>query len=607
MIINESIKVKVNPNSKKYYNSIGYECDNYDVINIKILHLPKGSNINIDVKCDNCNNEISVKFNKYYKSTNGFKDNYYCKKCSYIKRKKTNLEKYGDENYQNVQKIKKTKLERYGNENYTNRNKAKKTFIEKYGVDNPSKICGVKEKKQNAFISKYGVDNPFKSDEIKDKIKQTNLKKYGSEFYLNSEQCKSKYSKFCESLGVDHYSKTEEFKEKFKETCLIRWGKTTNLLNNDIKDQIKKTNIIKYGFDHAMKNKDISLLNTKKLIENRYNYFLKLGYEYIDYDFDNRLYRLKNLKCDHIFDINYDLFRSRIKYENNSCLVCYPLKELSSIKEKEIVNWLREIGLEVLENNREIIHPKEIDIYLPDYKIAIEFNGLYYHSDKFKEKKYHLHKTIECQNKGIQLIHIWEDDWVYRKDIIKSIILNKLNLIKNKIYARKTIVREISTVEAKKFLNKNHIQGYTNSSIKIGLFTGSELVSVMTFGSRRINAKNNYELIRFANKLNTNVIGGASKIFKYFLKRYKKNNIVSYSDISLFSGDLYEKLGFKNDGPTSLNYYWTDLNTKYHRFNFNKKKLIKMGYDKKMTEEEIMKSIGYYKIWSCGQVRWIYS
>jgi hypothetical protein len=607
MILEKEIEIKVNPNSRLYYNNIGYKCENYDNIKIEVTDLPKGSNILIKIKCDNCGDAKNTKFNKYYKSTNKLKDKYYCIKCNYIKAKKTKLEKYGSENYQNIEKIKETKLEKYGSENYTNRDKAKKTLLNKYGVDNPSKLESIKERKKETTLQNYGVENPFQSVEIKEKIKETCLKKYDSEYYITSDDAKSKYDIFCNRIGVGHYSKSDDFKQKFKKTCLVKWGETTNLLNRYIKDRIKETNIVKYGFDHAMKNKEISLLNTKKLIDSRYNFFLKLGFEYVDYDFENQVYKLRNIECGHVFEINYDLFRSRIKYNNSSCLVCYPKKDLSSIKEKEIVNWLISLNIDVIENDRDIINPKELDIYLPKFKLAIEFNGLYYHSDKFKEKNYHINKTNMCNNFGIELIHIWEDDWVYKKEIVKSIILNKLNLINKKIYARNTEVKVISTKEAKEFLNNNHIQGYTTSSIRIGLFHDNELISLMTFGNRRINSKNNFELIRFSNKINTSVIGGASKLFKYFVKNYNDKKIVSYSDISLFNGHIYEKLGFKNDGKTNLNYYWSDLNKKYHRFNFNKKKLVKLGYDSKLTEEEIMKSIGYYKIWSCGQTRWIYN
>ena len=126
-------------------------------------------------------------------------------------------------------------------------------------------------------------------------------------------------------------------------------------------------------------------MKTKEFVDSRNLFFNNLGYEYINYDFDEHLYKLKKISCKHEFNINYDLFRSRIKYNNDSCLICYPKNELSSIKEKEMFNWLKSFNLDIIENDRTLIG-KEIDIYLPDFKIGIEFNGLYYHSDKFKEK-----------------------------------------------------------------------------------------------------------------------------------------------------------------------------------------------------------------------------
>ena len=272
----------------------------------------------------------------------------------------------------------------------------------------------------------------------------------------------------------------------------------------------------------------------------------------------------------------------------------------------EIFNFLKEFDENIISGSRNLIGGKEIDIYLPKFKLGIEFNGLYWHSDNFKKKDYHYKKTKSCQENDISLIHIWEDDWINKKDIVKSIILNRIGLIKKKIYARKCIIKEITNKESNIFLEKNHIQGKCNANKCIALFYENKIVSLMTFGKRRINSKLNLELIRFCNLLNTNVIGGASKLFNFFIKNNTFDKITSYSDQSIFNGNLYEKLGFSNDGETSLNYYWTDLKRRYHRFNFNKRKLISMGYDKNLTENKIMKSIGYYKIWSCGQIRWVY-
>ena len=196
MIVNEKINIKVNPNSRVYYNSIGYKCSNYETIEIKTVDLPAGSNIEILVRCDVCLIERLVKYNRYLKNTKNNTILYTCKKCSFIKNKKTKLERYGSENYQNTEKIKKTKLERYGSENYTNRIKAKKTCIEKYGVDNVSKSDHIKSIKMKTNIDNWGVDNVFKSEEIKNKISKSVRIKYGSDNYVTSDDCKNKYKMF---------------------------------------------------------------------------------------------------------------------------------------------------------------------------------------------------------------------------------------------------------------------------------------------------------------------------------------------------------------------------------------------------------------------------
>jgi very-short-patch-repair endonuclease len=606
MILRNKINYKVQPNTRSYYNSLGYNCKNYDIIEINVFDLPKTSGIKIDVKCDSCNKEKNLAYKHYLKNT---KDNtiiYTCSACSNFKVKKTKLEKYGDENYQNTEKIKKTKLEKYGDENFTGREKAKITCLNKYGVDNVSKSDIIKKLKKETNNTNWGVDNVFQSQEIKEKISITIGKKYGVNHYIKSDDIKEKYKKFCNKLNVEHYSQTEEYKKKFEETNLLKFGFKTNLMSPFIKDKIKETNLIKYGFIHPMNNKKISDKNVMSLIRGRYYHFYNLGYMVKDYDIEKVEYILERMECGHIFNINYDLFRSRIKYNNNSCLICHPKDPLQSIKEQELGNWLNIFDTNMTFGNRKLLNGKEIDLYLPDKKLAIEFNGLYWHSDKFKDKFYHLNKTVACNELGISLLHIWEDDWLNKKEIVKSIILNKIGLITNKIFARKCKIKVITNKESNLFLDNNHIQGGTNASTCISLYYNEEIVSVMTFGKRRLNNKDTFELIRFCNKINTNVIGGATKLFSYFLKNYKFENMISYSDKSLFDGGLYSKLGFKNDGDTSLNYYWTDLSKKYHRFNFNKKKLIKLGYDKNKTEDEIMKEIGYYKIWSCGQIRWIF-
>lgn len=310
---------------------------------------------------------------------------------------------------------------------------------------------------------------------------------------------------------------------------------------------------------------------------------------------------------DHQFVSSLQLIYDRLNYSKNCevCTICNPIGSNSSSHENEIADWL-ESFTKVERRKRNLINGGEIDIYLPNEKIAIEFNGLYWHSELFKNKWYHLDKTKKCLELGVQLIHVFEDDWVYRKEIIKSIILNKMNAIKNKIWARKCHIKELNTKDCKKFLIENHIQGYSNCKYKLGLFKDGELVSVMTLGTRKTNSKPEFELIRFCNKINTNVVGSASKLLNYFIKEYKwSGTIVSYADISIFSGNLYDKLGFQNIHLSKPNYYWVVGNKRHHRFKYNKKKLVKnFGSDSSMSGTEIMNNWGYYKIWSCGQIRY---
>jgi hypothetical protein len=254
---------------------------------------------------------------------------------------------------------------------------------------------------------------------------------------------------------------------------------------------------------------------------------------------------------------------------------------------------------------------KEYDIYIPNLKLAIEYNGLYWHSDIYKDKKYHYNKWLNMNKQNIKLITIWEDDWNYKQDIVKSIIKNYIGKNENRIFARKCEVKNVSYNDTKIFLENNHLQGNCASSIRLGLFFNEELVSLMTFGKKRMVLKtksenNEYELLRFCNKLNTSVVGGASKLFKYFIDNYKPHKVISYANCDISNGSLYKILGFENKGHTKINYWWSDLINKYHRSNFMKYKIIKETDNVNKTENEIMKERGFYKIYGTGNIKFEY-
>lgn len=298
---------------------------------------------------------------------------------------------------------------------------------------------------------------------------------------------------------------------------------------------------------------------------------------------------------------------SKHKLEPNPSNI-YDRKFIKTSKgEQEVIDFIKSIydGKIIIENRT--IFGCEIDIYIPDKKIAIEYNGVYRHlynpsgntDAERKGRNYHLNKTICCENSGIELFHIWSSSWENKKEIWKSRLTNKLNLTTHKVYAKNCIIKEITTKEKNIFLNQNHLQGEDKSKIKIGLFNNDELLSVATFSPSVRNQNYDWELKRFASKLNTNVVGGFSKILSYFRKHYK-GSIITYADRTYSNGNLYTRNNFICTKLTQPSYYYVAKNTEIliHKSNFMKSKI---GHkDDPKTEEEIMFEKGYSKIWDCG-------
>jgi hypothetical protein len=281
-----------------------------------------------------------------------------------------------------------------------------------------------------------------------------------------------------------------------------------------------------------------------------------------------------------------------------------PLNEKNrSVAEKDLFNYISSIYKGKIESsNRSVLGGKEIDILIPDKRLAIEYNGLFWHNEDRIGKYYHLDKSALAFRKGYHLVHVFENEWLYKQDIVKSRLSSLLG-VNSTIYARKCKIVEITSAEAKDFLEKNHIQGNAYGSVRYGLIYENSLVSLMTFSKPRFNKKYDYELLRFCNKLNTNVIGGASKLFKYFLKNIECESIISYSDARWNTGDLYIQLGFEFLHRSEPNYWYFDMkNQLYSRVKFQKHKLenILEKFDPDLTEVENMKKNGYNRIFDCG-------
>jgi hypothetical protein len=548
MILDSEVIVKTKYNSNlDYYKSLGYDV-NSDEITVDIKHLPLNSFSLVNVSCDYCGILEKIPYYKWNRSMKSQIKKYCCTDCKGEKIKESNLIKHG------VTSV--AKLE-------SSKEKSKRTNLEKYGVEFQTQSNLVKEKIKEKNLEKFGFENPMKSPEVREKQVNTIKNKW----------------------GVDNVSKLDEIKTKKKETTLSNWGVDHPLKSEEIKNKIKKTNLEKFGNQYF----------TKTEIWRKGNYDIANDEFYVSYINNG----ISIFKCDfgqdHNFEISKDVYSKRKLYNVNLCTICNPVGENKSIKEKELFNWISErYSGEIIQTYRD--GRMEIDIYLPDLMLGFEFNGLYWHSTEYKDKKFHINKTNFFKERGIRIIHIWEDDWDFKKEIVKSQISNLLRLNKRSVFARKCKVKEITdTREVKNFLNLNHIQGPVNSALKIGLYYDDELISLMTFDhfeGRNKMKSNEWNLNRFCSKLGVSVIGGASKLFNFFINNYDVKRIVSYADGDWSVGDLYYKLEFNLVYQTNPDYKYIVNGKRIHKSRFRKSKTS-------ISESKLE----IHKIWDCGKLK----
>jgi hypothetical protein len=287
------------------------------------------------------------------------------------------------------------------------------------------------------------------------------------------------------------------------------------------------------------------------------------------------------------------------------CPVCYPVTTGSSKMEKEVSDFCKQY-VQVIDHDRTVLsNNQELDIYIPSCNLAIEFNGLYWHSEVSggKDRHYHVNKMLECNAKGIKLIHIFENEWFDHQEIIKSIILHKLGKTKNKVFARKCEIGEIDSKMATEFFEKYHIQG-AKTGINCGLFYENELIFLVSMGKSRFNKNYDYELLRVCGKTDYLVIGGLSRILKFLIKKYEILSIITYADARYGDGKAYLNSGFKFIHLAKPNYFYfhESDHTLWSRNKFQKHKLEKNleFFDVSQTEWQNMKINKYDRIWDCG-------
>ncbi len=357
---------------------------------------------------------------------------------------------------------------------------------------------------------------------------------------------------------------------------------------------------LKVSFTHKKQDIRNYLDNLKRLSKDEIKSRVGINdqFEIIDQNFDNYVSLTEHnisVRCKKC------LIESKIsitKLSNGTrCSNCYPR---GSVAQSEIYDFVKSIYEDaVLYNDRTGIAPLELDIFVPSRKFAIEYNGLYWHSELQKSNDYHDNKSILCEKQGITLFHIFEDEWRDKQEIVKSMIRHRLGVTTNKINSNNCQQVILTKSDKSKFFNSNHLEEDINSLIAFGLIDkNNEIVAALSL--RKVFHKkyqNMLEVVRFCTKLNTSVDKGFSKLIKmayeYSLIHGYNNGLLSFVDTRIGHGVSLKAIGFKLIDKTATKFWWTDSNIRFNRFKF------RASPKENLTERQIAQEVGVFKIWGC--------
>lgn len=490
---------------------------------------------------------------------------------SRLKARQTSEEKYGIDNVMKLQefqnKAKETCMKNHGVkhpiQNEKIKNKMFQTKKERYG----DPYYNNKLKTRSTCLIIYGVDTPLKSKKIRDKIHNTNLKKYGVKHVLSCKKIRNKATQ----TSINRYGhKNYNNRLKAKQTILRRYKSNYKI----IQKRIIKTNLKRYNVKHVMQNEIIkqrqrnsymknhypqNFINNKEIEKflNRYNrIYNKNVAKYDIYNIDmyficfiKHMYKIKKrlLKLNEIADI-FGFWPTAIKHKSEKLKLLKYFDIRNSKLELQFKNFLENNNIKYKRHNYYSNGNRnshfEVDFILNDHNIGFEINDVMTHNSKEKDKFYHINKTCQCAQKGIQLIHIWEweltDEELWRRT--SNWILNFLNNQKQEINVKKCVIKLVGKNEEKEFLNQYDLEGYKESQYCYGLYHNDELIQLLSF--KRLG-NNDFELIRFCTKFEYHIENGAKELLKHFIENNNFNSLIAYQNNDKFTGKIFKELGFE--------------------------------------------------------------
>ena len=457
------------------------------------------------------------------------------------------------------------------------------------------------KKREDTHKLKTGVTNNSKlpgwKEQCQERYEDTDLVMYQNATLMNT---------MFDNHGVFHPMELQSSKDAAVASWLEKYKVTHPMKCQTIVDKVLETKDDRYPKGHLAKTWGYDRFKST-LLE---NYELELLCEKEDYEgsYQTNKFDMMCIHCKNIFNA------SATYTEKTRCKICHPIEQSFCSKEETAVfEYIKsELGIDCYQRDRSMINPFELDIVIPSKKIAIEYCGLYWHSENSsaKNRQYHLNKLKLAEEKGYRLITIFSDEWNLKNQLTKNTLRFILGKEDKRIFAKHTMIKKITFKEVTQFLKDNHLQGKGSpTSVNYGLFHCDNLVSCMTFSKPRIllggiAKEGAWELVRFCSTVN--VVGGASKLFAKFIEENKPEEIVSYCDKRWFTGKIYTELKFSKDKDTEPNYWYTDKTNRYSRTKFTKQTLIKEGFDPNKSEWDIMQERGFDRIWDCGNYKFIW-
>jgi len=445
-----------------------------------------------------------------------------------------------------------------------------------------------KTAKNNTMIERYGHKHALQSELLKSKFKFTMTERYGHEHALQSELLKSKFkSTMLDRHDVEYAMQSDSLKYKAQQTTLEKYGVLNPAQADIIKQKTLQSNHARYN-GHPSQQHISDLAKQILLDESQLTELLK---------HNSVLNVAKKLGVD-----QYTVYNHIKKYDIDFKFYC-------SNFETEIKAVLDNLNLtNIVFNDRNIIHPQELDFYLPDYNLAIECNGDYWHSDLFKSKDYHYNKWQKCKDQNITLLQISESTWHTQKEKIIELIKTHVHIKQKGIGARQCYISKIDAKSARKFLNKYHLQSFVISTSYWGAYDKqNNLIGVMTFGwTRGSRQSRRFELKRWATDNKTHP-GLFSKTFAHAQKELKFNNVVSFSMNDWFTGDVYSQCKFTKGKTLPPSYQYLFNGELKHCSHFTKQQIklkLPEHYNCILTEKEMMDNAGILRIWDSGKTEW---